>query len=213
MIVSPSFLSCDFTNLKSEIRSVDRAKWLHFDVMDGKFVANTTYGPSTMKEIKTYSNQYFDCHLMVVNPLEQAPLFAAAGADLITFHFEAVDDVRVAIHQIQKLGKKVGISTRPNTDWTLLSPYLDVLDLVLVMSVEPGAGGQAFLPSALDEIRWLDQERRQRHLHFLIEVDGGINDTTIESVKEAGADIAVVGSYLFKRDHRNDLIEAMENVT
>lgn len=213
MIIAPSFLTADWANLEAEIRSIQTAPWLHFDVMDGVFVPRKTYGPDMVAKIAPWSNQVFDVHLMVEAPEDVLSEFAAAGADLITIHVEAVKTtVKQAIEQIRALGVRVGLSVKPGTDVVRLSPYLELVDLILVMSVEPGKGGQAFLPSSLGKIAWLKEQRTKRHLQYVIEVDGGINDTTIRSVKDAGADAVVVGSYLFNQSDRNSLIEALGDV-
>lgn len=212
MIVSPSFLSADFTVLREEILSVNKAKWLHFDVMDGKFVSNTTYDHEMLKRVKEYSTQFFDCHLMIENPHLHIEKYVLAGANLITFHIEAeTSNTKETIDQIHDLGALCGISIKPDTDKEELLPYLDQVDLVLIMSVEPGKGGQAFLPNSLDKMKWLKEERDKFQHHYVIEVDGGINHETFQLVKDSGADIAVIGSYLFKNQHRNRLIDTLEN--
>lgn len=212
MICSPSFLSSDFTQLKSEIQSIDTAKWLHFDVMDGVFVSNKTYDHQMLKEIKQYADQFFDCHLMIVNPEQAVDDYIKAGADLVTFHLEAAQDSKSLIRYIQSKGVKAGISVKPDTEVSLLDNVLAMIDLVLIMSVEPGKGGQKFLPSAVDKIRYLDEKRLNNHLSFKIEVDGGINLETAQYVKDAGCDIIVVGSYIFNQPDRRQVIEALENV-
>lgn len=213
MIIAPSFLTADWSNLEAEIRSIQTAPWIHFDVMDGQFVPAITYGPEMVTKIAAWSNQVFDVHLMVQSPEDVLTEYAAAGADLITIHVEAVrTSVKQAIEQIRKLGVRVGLSIKPGTDIKRIEPYLEWVDLVLVMSVEPGKGGQPFLTGALDRIVWLKEQRTKRHLQFVIEVDGGINDQTIRLVKDAGADAVVVGSYLFNRTERASLIEALGDV-
>lgn len=213
MIVAPSFLTADFSKLEQEIKSISASPWLHFDVMDGCFVPNKTYDEALVKQVSQWSNQVFDVHLMVAQPEHVFSAYAEAGADLITFHFEAVKcPVFEAIKQLKSLGIRVGISVKPNTMIQLLEPYLPYVDLVLVMSVEPGKGGQAFLPSSLEKIQWLNDKRIELHLQYLIEVDGGINSQTASLVKTAGADVIVVGSYLFNQTDRNQLILKLEHV-
>lgn len=212
MICSPSFLSCDFTNLESEILSINEAKWLHFDVMDGKFVPNTTYNHKTLSRIKKVSKQFFDCHLMIVEPENHYQEYIDAGADLITFHYEAASNSLDLIKAIKSKGVKVGISIKPNTEVVVLDDFLDQLDLILVMSVEPGKGGQKFISNSLNKIKYLSDIRQKKGYDYLIEVDGGINFETAKLVKEVGNDIIVVGSFIFNQEDRNGLVKELENV-
>ena len=210
--VAPSILSANFNNLIEEIKSVDNAKYLHIDVMDGKFVPNITIGPLVMKNFKKeINNMVMDVHLMIADPVKYAHEFAKAGADIITFHYEAVKFAEPAIEEIKKLGVKVGISIKPLTDINVLDDLLDKVDLVLIMSVEPGFGGQEFIPSALDKIRYLSKKKEEKGYNYLIEVDGGINKETAKLCAEAGVDILVAGSYIFKSNNRKALIEEIEN--
>ena len=212
MILSPSFLSCDFTKLKEEIISVKKAKWLHFDVMDGKFVTNTTYNHEMVKTIKGFSEQFFDVHLMIETPEKYYNDYVNAGADLITFHYEAVQDSFALIKTIKEKNVLVGISIKPDTDVRVLDEYLPDLDLILIMSVEPGKGGQKFMSESVDKIKYLAEKRSLYNYKYLIEVDGGINLETAKTVKDAGCDVIVVGSFLFNQVNRNDLIGELENV-
>lgn len=210
--VAPSILSANFNNLIEEIKSVDNAKYLHIDVMDGKFVPNITIGPLVMKNFKKeINNIVMDVHLMIADPVKYAPDFVKAGADIITFHYEAVKYAEPAIDAIRELGVKVGISIKPLTDINVLDDLLDKVDLILIMSVEPGFGGQAFIPSALDKIKYLADKRKQKGYNYLIEVDGGINKETAKQCIEAGVDILVAGSYIFSSNNRKALIEEIEN--
>ena len=210
--VAPSILSANFNNLIEEIKSVDNAKYLHIDVMDGKFVPNITIGPLVMKHFKDeIHNMVMDVHLMIADPVKYAPDFKDAGADIITFHYEAVKFAEPTIEEIKKLGVKVGVSIKPLTDINVLDDLLDKVDLVLIMSVEPGFGGQEFIPSALDKIRYLAKARKDKGYKYLIEVDGGINKETAKECIEAGVDILVAGSYIFKSNNRKALIEEIEN--
>ena len=210
--VAPSILSANFNNLIEEIKSVDNAKYLHIDVMDGKFVPNITIGPLVMKNFKKeINNMVMDVHLMIADPVKYAPDFVKAGADIITFHYEAVKFAEPAIEAIRELGVKVGISIKPLTDINVLDDLLDKVDLILIMSVEPGFGGQAFIPSALDKIKYLADKRKQKGYNYLIEVDGGINKETAKQCIEAGVDILVAGSYIFSSNNRKALIEEIEN--
>ena len=212
MICSPSFLSSNFTKLKEEIISVKTARWLHFDVMDGKFVANKTYDHELVKTIKAYSNQFFDVHLMIENPEDYYSDYVSAGADLITFHYEATNDIFNLIKAIKATNTKVGISIKPDTDVRVLDPFLIDLDLILIMSVEPGKGGQKFIPESADKIKYLADKRANFNYNYLIEVDGGINLETAKTVKNSGCDVIVVGSFLFNQKDRQSLIEDLENV-
>ncbi len=213
MIVAPSFLTADMSRLESEIKSISTAKWLHFDVMDGIFVPNKTYDYHIVSEVKRYSNQFFDCHLMVDNPLIDIYRYAKAGADSITVHLEALGlATKVAIDAIKNLQLKVGLSIKPNTKIEELLPYLDDIDLVLIMSVEPGKGGQKFMEESLDKISFLCDYRKKHQLNYLIEVDGGINLSTGRLVSLAGADVVVAGSYIFNQIDRAKAISELENV-
>lgn len=214
MRCSPSFLSCDFSRLEEEIKSISEAKWLHFDVMDGRFVGNTTYDASMLIRLKPITHQFFDCHLMIESPEDHVQSYIDAGADLVTFHFEATDDPLSLLKRIrrQKQNIKAGISIKPETDVRVLDPLLKDLDLVLIMSVEPGKGGQAFLESAPKKIKYLNQKRNSLNVDFLIEVDGGINLDTAKIVKDAGCDVIVVGSFIFNQNNRNEMIKELENV-
>jgi len=213
MIVAPSFLTADMSRLSSEIQSISKAKWLHFDIMDGIFVPNKTYDHHLVAEIKTYSSQFFDCHLMVDNPIPDIYRYVKAGADLITVHIEALGVTTiVAIEAIKKLGIKVGLSIKPSTIVEELVPYLEQIDLVLIMSVEPGKGGQKFIENSIDKINYLNEYRKKHGLNYLIEVDGGINLSTGKLVALAGADIVVAGSFIFNKNNREDAISELENV-
>jgi ribulose-phosphate 3-epimerase len=212
MKVAPSILSADFTKLEESVKRVDHATFLHVEVMDGIFVPNISFGPSIQKQIRAkYPYMVFDTHLMIIDPIKYIKEFADAGSDFITFHIEAKSDINETIDLIHSYGLKAGISIKPNTNPEVLIPYLDKLDLVLVMSVEPGFGGQKFMPNSLDKIKWLDEYKNQHNLSYIISVDGGINKDTYPLVEEAGANLAVMGSFLFKAENPNEWIDIVEN--
>ena len=205
MIVAPSILSMDFSDTKKSILALEEscAEWMHFDVMDGHFVPNLTFGPDILKAMKKSSSLFMDVHVMISDPKKYAPVFIHAGADLYTFHIEAVEslaDAKALIDEIHALGCKAGISIKPKTSVDVLIELMEKLDLVLVMSVEPGFGGQKFDPDALKKISTLRKWIDEKGLNCLIEVDGGINAETGRLCKEAGADVLVAGSYVFGGD-------------
>ncbi len=212
MICSPSFLSSDFTKLESEIKSVSNAKWLHFDVMDGKFVDNKTYNHLMVREIKAFSKQFFDVHLMIEEPEKYYQDYIAEGAELITFHFEATSKPLELIKKIKKQDILAGISIKPDTPVEVLDDFLPYLDLILIMSVEPGRGGQDFITSSLDKIEYLNNKRNLLDYSYYIEVDGGINLETAKLVKDKGCDVIVVGSFIFNKEDRRKIIEELKNV-
>lgn len=205
--ISPSILSCDFSILKEDIDTVVKdVEYLHIDVMDGLFVNNISFGIPVIKSIRPHYDILFDTHLMIVEPERYIDAFASAGADLITFHIEATKDSKNVIDLIHAKGLKAGISLRPKTHVLELAPYLSMVELVLVMSVEPGFGGQAFDSSAVDKIKWLKEQKALHGYTYEIEVDGGINGETAKIVREAGAEVLVSGSYIFKAKNRKEAI-------
>lgn len=202
LIVAPSLLSADFSNLEREIELVkkSKAKWIHFDVMDGHFVPNISFGSKVLADVSKLSDLFLDVHLMITDPDKYVEAFVRAGADLITFHYEVFDDYDACLELIQKikaLGAQVGISVKPKTAINAVLPLLRHLNLILVMSVEPGFGGQKFQEQALSKIRDLRKYIDRNHLKCLIEVDGGIDEFTGPRCREAGVDVLVAGSYLF----------------
>ena len=201
-LVSPSLLAADKAHLFDEIKLAEQAgaEYIHWDIMDGKFVPNLSFKASEVKTFSKIHKMVNDVHIMVSDPAIEAPLFVSCGADLVTFHIEAVDSLEEATKIIDRLHAqncKAGISIKPLTKVDAILPLLEKLDLVLVMSVEPGKGGQAFMPSALKKIKQLRKIIDKSRLNCLIEVDGGINDKTGQKCRKAGADILVAGSYLF----------------
>ncbi|QMS85581.1 ribulose-phosphate 3-epimerase [Candidatus Xianfuyuplasma coldseepsis] len=207
MIIAPSILSADFGNLQESLSQVKSAKWIHVDVMDGHFVPNITIGPVVVKGLRSYTDQVLDTHLMIDNPLQYAKAFVEAGSDRITFHYEAVNDPLKVIREIKQLGVPVGISIKPKTDVKSLLTILEDVDLVLVMSVEPGFGGQSFMPEAVEKIKELTTLKKVVKNNYLIEVDGGINKNTAKLCKEAGVDVLVAGSYIFNSPNPESQIE------
>lgn len=198
--ISASILSADFGRLADELRRAEAAgcDMIHFDVMDGHFVPNLSYGVPVLKSIRKYCSLPFDVHLMITDPLDYIDAFADAGADHITFHEEISEDPREVIKKIRSRGITAGISVKPNTPVESVYELLDLLDMVLVMTVEPGFGGQGFISHTLDKISALRREIERRGLKTDIEVDGGIDASTSVLVKNAGANVLVSGSYLFK---------------
>lgn len=205
MIIAPSLLSMDFTQTLKQLNEIkeSQATWLHFDVMDGHFVPNLSFGPDICKQVRKHSDLFMDVHIMVSDPNYFSDVFIEAGADLITFHLEACqseEEVLSIIKKIHDKGIKVGLTIKPATDVKDLLPFMDKIDLVLIMSVNPGYGGQSFIPNALDKIAFLRQYIDENKLSCLIEVDGGINAETAQWVLDAGVDVLVAGSYIFKND-------------
>ena len=203
--ISQSILSADFSILGNEIKRLQKAKadLIHVDVMDGHFVPNLTIGPPVIKELKKHSKIPFDVHLMISPVHRYIKDYALAGADIITIHPEATKNVGSSINLIKKLKKKVGLSLNPNSKIEIISKYLANIDLVLIMSVHPGFGGQKFIPKVLEKIKKLKKLKDKRKLRFDIEVDGGINFSNSKIVKDAGANILVSGTTVFKENNGN----------
>ena len=213
--VAPSILSANFNELYNEAKSVESADYLHIDVMDGHFVPNISLGACVYKNLKNEVDLVLDVHLMISDPRKYAIDFIKAGADVLTFHYEAVntkEDVLELIDFIHQNNVKVGISIKPGTDVKVLDEYLELVDLILVMSVEPGFGGQSFMPVALDKIKYLKQEKINNNYKYEIEVDGGINKETSKLCVDAGCEVLVAGTYIYNSDSREKLIKEMQNL-
>lgn len=214
-IIAPSILAADFTRLGEEVKSVANAEWIHVDIMDGHFVPNLSFGPDITKAVDGITDQTLDVHLMIQEPAQWVDTYAKAGADCIIFHVEAVEDEAAALAlaaKIRELGVRAGFSIKPNTP---IEPWLDNLshfDLALVMSVEPGFGGQKFMPEMLDKVRKLRSAIDEQGLDTLIEIDGGISADTIAQSAEAGCDAFVAGSAIFKQADRAAEVENLRTL-
>ena len=200
--IAPSILSADYANFESELKKLEAtgAEYVHIDIMDGHFVPNISFGAGVVASMRPHSRLVFDCHLMVSNPEHHIEEFARAGADIISIHAEATPHIHGALQKIRTAGVKASVVINPGTPVEVVKNVLNLVDQVLVMTVNPGFGGQAFLPETMDKVRELVVLREVNQLDFDIEVDGGIDDETIRVAKEAGANVFVAGSYVFKGD-------------
>jgi len=209
--ILPSILSADFAHLGDEIAKVERggSTMLHVDVMDGHFVPNLTLGPPVVESIRKVTKSILDLHLMISDPDKYAPLFVEAGADQVSVHFEAATHLDRIVRNIQSHGAKAGVVLNPATPVALLEDILDVADYILIMSVNPGFGGQKFIPNALNKVRRLAQLRRERGLGFRIEIDGGVAMNNVEAIVQAGCDWLVAGSSVF---HSPDATQAVRDL-
>lgn len=209
--IAPSLLNADFSHLAAQIRAVEEngADWLHLDVMDGHFVPNLTFGPMIVAAAKKLTNLPLDVHLMISDADKFLPAFCEAGADVLTVHYEACTHLWRTLEDIRALGAKAGVTLNPATPIDLIKPVLPIVDLVLIMSVEPGFGGQKFIPSSINKIEQLVRWRKDLTLNFEIEVDGGIDHGNAAQVARCGADVLVVGSAIFSQ---NDVGEAVRSL-
>ena len=212
LIISPSLLAADFTKLAEEVKKAEQAgaSYLHLDVMDGVFVPNISFGIPVIESLRKISDLTFDVHLMIVDPIRYIDAFANAGADLITFHYESCDDPLAVIRAIKAKGLRAAISIKPATPAELLFPLLEELDMVLVMTVEPGFGGQKLIPETITKVRQLRTEANRRGLNLDIQVDGGINADNLPLLTEAGANVIVAGSAIFRAADPVAVVNAMK---
>ncbi len=207
MKIAPSVLAADFTRLGEEINRVSKADYIHLDIMDGHFVPNISFGHELVAALRPLSSVPFDVHLMMDHPLFYIPSVVRAGADLITFHVECSDSISETIDAIHQGGAKAGLVLKPGTPVETLWPWLDRIDMVLVMTVEPGFGGQKFMPAMMDKVRAI----KERAPQMLIEVDGGVNDATIPQCVEAGVDICVAGTGVFRAENAEEALIRLQS--
>jgi len=200
--IAPSILAADYANFESELKRIEETgvKYVHIDIMDGQFVPSISFGAGIVASMRKHSKLVFDCHLMVVNPERYVDDFSQAGADIMTVHVEATHHIHGALQKIKAAGMKAGIVINPGTPVADLESVLSLADQILIMTVNPGFGGQAFIPEMLEKVRTVAKLREEKGLSFDIEVDGGIDNETIKLAKQAGANIFVAGSYLFKEN-------------
>ncbi|MBQ7311873.1 MAG: ribulose-phosphate 3-epimerase [Alistipes sp.] len=213
-VVAPSILSADFGNLNRDTLMLNRsaAQWVHVDVMDGVFVPNISFGFPVLKAVKAVSTKTIDTHLMIVDPIRYVGQFAKAGSDYVTFHYEAAEDIAATIEAIHNAGAKAGISIKPKTDVAVLEPWIESVDMVLIMSVEPGFGGQSFIPESLDKVRELRRMIEAHNTECIIEIDGGISATNAAQVYDAGVDVVVAGSAVFcAEDPEAEIVKILDS--
>ena len=210
-IVAPSILSADFAHLQDDITKIEKAgaDWIHCDIMDGHFVPNISYGPMIVKQVSKMTALPLDVHLMITDPIRYVEEFAKAGAEYITVHANACEDLEATIDKIHSLGCKVGVAVNPDFDIELFTPFIEKIELTLIMSVFAGFGGQKFIPDVMRKVETLKTIRDEKALDFLIEVDGGVNGETAKICKNAGADVLVAGSYLFGSENYEERVKSL----
>lgn len=215
LIIAPSILSADFSKIVEEVKTVEQCnlKWLHIDVMDGQFVPNISFGPKFIKDLRRHTNLYFDAHLMINNPENFIDDFADSGCDSITVHYEATKHLHRVLQMIVKNKIDCGVSINPATSVEMIKPILPMLDQVLIMSVNPGFGGQSFIDLTLDKIKQLSELKEKYGYKYKINVDGGINTETIAKARAAGCDVCVTGSAFFYADSREKFVDEMLNIS
>lgn len=211
--IAPSILAADYANFAQELKRIDEtsADYAHIDIMDGQFVPNISFGADVVASLRKHSKLVFDCHLMVVEPERYVDAFAQAGADIMTIHVEATKHIHGALQKIKKAGLKAGVVINPGTPVSALEPVLSLVDQVLIMTVNPGFGGQAFIPEMLDKVKQVATWREEGGYAFDIEVDGGVDDKTIKACQEAGANVFVAGSYLFKASDLTSQVQTLRD--
>lgn len=212
MQIAPSLLSCDFSKFGAEIERMDKAgaDMMHLDVMDAHFVPNLTFGAPVIKMLRKYTDKPFDVHLMISEPLKYIDDFCDAGADIISFHTESDSDIEETLSKIESRGVKPALAIKPKTDPSVVFPYLDRLYMVLVMTVEPGFGGQSFMADMMPKVEAIKEEAKKRGLDILVQVDGGIAKDTIATAAKAGVDICVAGTAVFKPDDAKEAIDELK---
>lgn len=209
--IAPSILAADYANFASELKRIEEtsAEYVHIDIMDGQFVPNITFGADVVASMRKHSKLVFDCHLMVVNPERFVDAFAQAGADIMTVHAESTLHIHGALQKIKKAGMKAGVVINPATPVSAIEPVLSLVDQVLIMTVNPGFGGQAFIPEMLEKVQKVAKIRDEKGYDFDIEVDGGVDNKTIKACYQAGANVFVAGSYLFKASDLTAQVETL----
>ena len=212
-IVAPSMLSCNFSELGDEIEMVNKSKagWFHLDIMDGVFVPNITFGTPILEIFDSLGKKHLDMHLMIINPEKYIEKFAGLGADTITVHYEACDDIKKIIGDIKKLGVKAGLAINPDTDVSLIDHLLEEIDLVCLMSVFPGFSGQKFIPETFPRLKELKRMINEKNTNTLIQIDGGVSLDNAQELISLGADVLVAGSFVFKSDSPKETIEKLHS--